>query len=143
MEGFPVTVKIPVAWGEMDAFGHVNNIVYFRYFETARIKYFEELSESQHMAPKGIGPILAHTSCQYKQPLVYPDTVYVSVRVVSMRLSSYVMECTMRSEKLGEVATAEAVIVTYDYEKQQKAAIPKSLRDSIELMEKRSFSVSY
>ena len=40
---YPVVVETPVAWGEMDAFGHVNNIVYFRYFETARIAYFEKL----------------------------------------------------------------------------------------------------
>lgn len=38
--GFPVRVGIPVAWGEMDAFGHVNNVVYFRYFESARIAFF-------------------------------------------------------------------------------------------------------
>ena len=40
---FPVTVEVPVAWGDMDALGHVNNAVYFRYFETARIRFFAEL----------------------------------------------------------------------------------------------------
>jgi len=43
MSDYPVVVDIPVAWGEMDAYGHLNNIVYFRYFETARMAYFERL----------------------------------------------------------------------------------------------------
>lgn len=41
---YPVVVEVPVAWGEMDAYGHVNNIVYFRYFETARIAYSKSWS---------------------------------------------------------------------------------------------------
>jgi acyl-CoA thioester hydrolase len=44
LKTFPVIVEIPVAWGEMDALQHVNNVFYFRYFETARIAYFEKLS---------------------------------------------------------------------------------------------------
>ncbi|MHA2239162.1 MAG: acyl-CoA thioesterase, partial [Candidatus Hodarchaeales archaeon] len=43
LKEFPVTVQIPVAWGDMDSFGHVNNTKFFKYFETARIKYFEEI----------------------------------------------------------------------------------------------------
>jgi acyl-CoA thioesterase FadM len=43
MEGYPVVIEVPVAWGEMDAFGHLNNIVYFRYFESARIAYFHKI----------------------------------------------------------------------------------------------------
>ena len=61
LEGFPVIVEFPVAWGEMDALGHVNNIVYFRYFETARIAYFERVKLLELMEKTGIGPILAST----------------------------------------------------------------------------------
>ena len=43
LKDYPVTVEVPVVWGEMDAFSHVNNVVYFRYFETARIAYFYEI----------------------------------------------------------------------------------------------------
>ena len=45
LQGYPVTVEIPVAWGDMDAYGHVNNTMYFRYFETARIAYFYRLED--------------------------------------------------------------------------------------------------
>jgi acyl-CoA thioester hydrolase len=58
---FPVQVEIPVAWGDMDAFGHVNNVVYFRYFESARIACFEAVDYMASAAHSGLGPILAAT----------------------------------------------------------------------------------
>ena len=44
LEGYQVTIDVNVAWGEMDAFEHVNNVVYFRYFESVRMAYFEAAS---------------------------------------------------------------------------------------------------
>ncbi len=55
---FPVVLAIPVAWGDMDAMGHVNNTVYLRYFESARIAYFERVGFLEEMASSGVGPIL-------------------------------------------------------------------------------------
>src|SRR5687767_1167703 len=54
-----VTVEIPVQWGDMDAFGHVNNTVYFRWFESARIAYFEKIGLNERMRRDRKGPILA------------------------------------------------------------------------------------
>ena len=65
---FPVQVRIPVAWGDMDAFNHVNNVVYFKWFESARIAYFEHTESMGVMRAEGIGPILASTSCRYRAP---------------------------------------------------------------------------
>ena len=81
LSAFPVVIEIPVAWGEMDAFQHVNNVVYFRYFETGRIAYFERTVMRSAMNTTGLGPILATASCKFKFPLTYPDTVLVGVRV--------------------------------------------------------------
>ena len=77
---FPVSVDIPVAWGEMDAFGHVNNVVFFRYFETVRIAYFERLLGSGFSSPDFM-PILANTECSYKRPVVFPDTLQAEAAV--------------------------------------------------------------
>ena len=59
-----VVLTIPVAWGEMDAMGHVNNIIYFRYFESVRIDYFRKLDLIGYQRETGIGPILASTECR-------------------------------------------------------------------------------
>ena len=86
-----VTMNIPVAWGEMDAMGHVNNIIYFRYFETVRIEYFNRLNMMGYQNQWGIGPILASTECRFKMPLQYPDTVIAGTKILSMEEDRFVM----------------------------------------------------
>lgn len=66
---YPVIYEQKVAWGDMDAFGHVNNAVYYRYIESARICYFEELNIFQ----QDIYTVVASSQCQYLRPLFYPD----------------------------------------------------------------------
>ena len=61
----------------MDAFQHLNNVVYFRYFEDARITYFEKVGMLERMEAEGEGPILASTQCRYRIPITYPDQVSV------------------------------------------------------------------
>lgn len=69
------TTRVPVRWGDMDALGHVNNTVFFRYFEQARI---EALTEAFGGAwPEGGGPILAATSATFRRPVRYPATAVV------------------------------------------------------------------
>ena len=62
LAGFPVVVRQAVVWGEMDAYRHVNNVVYFRYFENARLEYFRRLGWFEFERETGVGPILAATA---------------------------------------------------------------------------------
>src|SRR4029077_12717598 len=59
LSGFPVVVRQNVIWGEMDAYNHVNNVVYFRYFENARLEYMARLDWFNYEKETGIGPILS------------------------------------------------------------------------------------
>ena len=74
LAGFPVVVELAVAWGEMDSYRHVNNVVYFRYFENARLEYFRRLDWFEYERQTGVGPILAATQARFRKPLTYPDT---------------------------------------------------------------------
>jgi len=139
MEHFPTKIIVPVAWGDMDAFGHVNNVMYFRYFESARIKYFEAIDFQHFDINDGIGPILAHTNCQFKKPVTYPDQLTVVVRVKSIGRTSMVMEHIIVSDKLGEAAKGEGVVVCLNYKTGQTVAIPDALRKAIEKHEQKSF----
>ncbi len=76
---FPVVITLPVQWGDQDAFGHVNNTVYFRWFESARIAYFERIGLSHVLDVEPIAPILASISCDYRRPITFPDTVQVGM----------------------------------------------------------------
>ena len=97
LETYPVVIGIPVAWGEMDSLQHVNNIVYFRYFESARMAYFRELGIWDYMHETGIGPILASTQCKFKIPLTYPDTVSVGARITEIEVYRFLMNYVLVS----------------------------------------------
>ena len=88
MAEFPVVVRWPVQWGDQDAFGHVNNTVYFRWFETCRIEYLERLGFNAMMQRAQIGPILAAIKCQYRKPVTFPDTVQIGARVTRLGRAS-------------------------------------------------------
>lgn len=131
LDDFPFQMRLPVTWGEMDAFGHVNNTVYFRYFETARIKYFEEIGLGEMLSGSGLGPILAETSCKYLKPLFYPDNLTIGTRVAAMGTSSIVMDHILVSAKVGLAAYGQAVVVVYDYDRAGKAPIPEHVKSAI------------
>src|SRR5207249_9943055 len=84
LAGFPVVIELPVVWGEMDSYRHVNNVVYFRYFESARLEYFRQLGWLEYENETGIGPILAATQARFRKPLTYPDTVSVTARIADL-----------------------------------------------------------
>ena len=131
-----VIITIPVAWGEMDANGHVNNIVYFRYFESVRIAYFEKLDFTNLRREGGIGFILASTECRYKIPLHYPETISIGTKILSMDEDRFVMGYEVFSHTHKKVAAdGEGVIVTYDYHADKKTVIPDDLRKQILAME--------
>ena len=132
LEGYPVVVEVPVAWGEMDAFQHVNNIVYFRYFESVRMACFRRVGLPELHERTGIGPILASTSCRFKFPLAYPDTVSVATRISSVEETRFGMDYLVVSHAHQRVAAeGEGLIVTYDYREKRKAPVPDEIRDRL------------
>jgi acyl-CoA thioester hydrolase len=133
---YPVVVELPVVWGEMDAYGHVNNIVYFRYFETARMAYFQRLRSPDFLSRNPLGPILASTSCRFRAPLDFPDRVSVGARVARVDEDRFVMFYAVYSHKLQKIAAeGEGTIVCFDYRENRKAALPKMLKEKISELE--------
>jgi acyl-CoA thioester hydrolase len=138
LKRFPVAVEIPVAWGEMDAFRHVNNIVYFRYFETARIEYLRRVGFGGEREEDGIGPIMANVQCRFRRPVTFPDTVTVGARVPEVGEDRFTMDYRLVSRALGDVAAdGSGVVVAYDYRALRKATLPAAVRAEIERLEGR------
>src|SRR5262249_35693034 len=139
LAGWPVIVEQPVAWGEMDSSNHVNNAVYFRYFENARLEYFRRLNWPAENPPKGIGPILHSTQCRYRKPLAWPDRIAIGARIPKIEADRFTLEHTIISERFGGVAAdGWGVIVTFDYAIGAKVRVPDELRAAIERLEKRA-----
>lgn len=132
LKPFPVVTQVSVAWGEMDALQHVNNAVYFRYFETARLAYFEKIKLLVNIAQSQIGPVLGETSCRYKIPVTYPDTLQIGAKVIDLQDDRFTMEYQIVSQKTGKVTTmGKATCVMFDFKNNVKAKIPQQVKQAI------------
>ncbi len=136
LQDYPVVIEIPIAWGDMDAMAHVNNTVYFRWFESVRITYFDEIGYLDHMREHGVGPILASTRCRFRIPLEHPDRVSAGARVTEIGEDRFVMSYAVVSHRLEKLAAeGDGLIVSFDYRGNHKAPLPAEVRRRIEALE--------
>jgi acyl-CoA thioester hydrolase len=134
---FRVRLVLPVQWGEMDSYGHVNNAVYFRWFESARREYFARLGWPELERETGVGPILHSTRARFRAPLEWPDEVEVSTRVTGVEADRFTMLYEVRSRRLDRLACeGSGLVVAYDYRAGAKAALPAAIRDRIAALER-------
>jgi acyl-CoA thioester hydrolase len=139
LAGFPVIVTLPVQWGDQDSFGHVNNTVYLRWCETARIDYLIRIGLWGE-APHGVGPILASITCDYRRPVTHPDRIRVGARVTRVGNSSFRMEHVIVSETMGVVvAESHSTLVVLDYKRGKSVPVPDAVRAAIQDLEARQF----
>jgi acyl-CoA thioester hydrolase len=138
LAGFPVIISWPVQWGDQDAFGHVNNAVFIRWFESGRVAYLERLGLGGSLSGKGIGPILAAINCNYRRPINYPDTVHIGTRVTKVGKSSMTIAHAIFSERLQSIAAdGDSVVVMFNYDTQKSSRVPDDLRALIASLEGR------
>ena len=122
------TEVIQIRWGDMDAMGHVNNTVYFRFMEQTRISWFEAL------LPRGkawgtTGIVIANATCNFKRPINYPGTVEVRVLVGAPGGSSVPTYYEMRlAGEEAIYADGEATVVFIDMRQQKPMRIPEAIR---------------
>jgi acyl-CoA thioester hydrolase len=136
LTGFPVLISWPVQWGDQDAFQHVNNTVYFRWFETARIDYTRRLGFNEMMRQQKVGPILAAIGCDYRRQITFPDTVHIGSKIVRIGRTSLSMEHALVSQaSRGIAAESKSILVLYDYAAGRPVPIPDEIRRAIEAIE--------
>ena len=129
---YPVIFEQKIAWGDMDAFGHVNNVMYYRYMESARIWYFDQLDIFSY----DVNTVVASNQCKYIRPVFYPDQLKIGARVEEMRNSALRMSYLLWSEQQQAiVALGEAVMVCVDKENMLKLPIPEIIRQKVTKIE--------
>lgn len=133
---YRVVFTLPVQWGDQDSFGHVNNVVYFRWYESARIAYFRESGMDGLLEAHQLGPILARIACDYHRQLNFPDTIRVGARITRLGSKSITMEHAVFSQAQNAlIAKSDSVIVIFHYGEQKSCAIPDDVRAHIERFE--------
>ena len=121
-----------LVWGDMDAFQHINNTVYFRYFEDIRMAFFDKIGVNDHMRENKVGPILARTECNFRLPLIYPDKIDIGTNVEVLSPRKFNMTYTVFSEKhQGIAAEGSGLIVFYDYHQNTVCNIPEVIIDAL------------
>jgi len=136
LEQFPVIISFPLHWGDQDAMGHVNNVIYLRWAESSRIEYLSRLDVWHGSTTEKAGPIVASISCDFRLPLTYPDTVYVGGTITAMGNSSFKMAHRIVSGNRGAVAAdLDSTLVWFDYRAGKSLALPPKVRKAIEELE--------
>lgn len=121
---YKLRVDIPVKWGDMDAFQHVNNTVYLKWIEHARVEYLR-LHVLGSLDKMSVGPILARQDIRYIFPITYPDTVIVGYRVAQIEEDRLLCEAKVWSKTHNRLsAIAYVTIMAYDFVGLRKADVP-------------------
>lgn len=131
----PIRIEVPVAWGEQDAFGHLNNVAYLRYFESARMHFLDRIGVLRSHRESGLGVILASTTCDFKKPVEWPARLSVRCGCTAIGNTSFTMAYEIRDEQGDLVATGSSVQVMYDYEARAKSPVPPAIRSAIERLQ--------
>ena len=124
---YPLQYKFPVQWGDMDSAQHVNNLIYMRWAESARIMAFEHYFGNDFNFLKGVGPILSWQDCKYIFPMTYPDTAIIGVKINEILADRFIMETAAFSEKHHRIASiGKQTIMAYDYGSLKKVELPEA-----------------
>lgn len=123
------TLRMPIRWGDMDAMGHVNNTVYFRYLEQARISWFESVGRSGRDA-NGQGPVIINARMDFLRQLRYPGDIEIRLYAGQPGRSSFETEAEIRRVDRPDVLYARggAKVVWSDFAAEKSVPLPDALR---------------
>lgn len=129
---FPFWFPVEVRWGDMDAMGHVNNSIYFRYCESARIALLRRLNVTSRAEGSPCGPTLVTTSCDFKREVKYPAALDLGVRVEHISRRSFAMQYGMFFAGTEELAAvARSVNAWINYAEMRAVELPEELRAAL------------
>lgn len=124
-------LKLRIDWSELDLFGHVNNVMYAKYMQAARVHFMEELGIMKSYQEQKIGFMVAATSVIYLKPLFYPGEVLIRTHVKEVKNTSFILMHEIYDSKSQLASTGEDVIVYFDFNRNEKlqlgAAVLKQL----------------
>ena len=156
---FPYAISLYVWFRDLDAMGHVNNAVYFTYFEQARTRYWLSLLGEEPASPlhrphgqendyKKLGFVVVHAECDFVSAAEMGESLLVGVRLPEIRKSSFVFEYRIvTGEKTGSdadsrlVATGKTIQACYDWDEQKTMPFPEEIRRKVEAREGKTLKV--
>ena len=119
---------LPIRWGDMDAMGHVNNAMYFRYLETVRLDWFRTIG--CNLNPEGEGPVIVNAFCNFYKQFEYPGDILAKMYVSDPGRTTFESWCTFeRADAPGLICSAGgATTIWVDFHKQKAVPLPDWVR---------------
>jgi acyl-CoA thioester hydrolase len=130
-EGFATELALRIDWSELDLFGHVNNVMYFKYLQSARVNYWDLVGLSNSFLEHKMGAMLLSSQCQFKKPLFYPGNIIIKTHLEFVKNTSFGLVHHIYNGNAEEVASGNDIIVFYNYNKHSKETIPGWLRNNL------------
>lgn len=128
-EGKSKILELRIDWSEQDLFGHVNNVSFFKYLQSARVNFWEEIGFLDKLQTEHIGPMLASAKCEFKSPLFYPGKIKIVSFVDLIGNSSFGL-CHEIHNKLGALAAiGKDIIVNYDFKSEIKLSLEPKVKE--------------
>jgi acyl-CoA thioester hydrolase len=123
-----------VRFGDLDPMGHVNNVDFLRFFESARIAFHQRILDGHRVGqrPRGAGVVVAELHAAYREPAYFDQELRTSVRPADIGRSAYKIEFETRSDDGRLLAEGHAVLVAYDYDRNESTQLPDALREKLE-----------
>ncbi len=131
MKYITIIINIKIDWSDMDLFGHINNVAYFKYMQSARVNYCECVGINTYNSNIKQSFAVASSNCDFKQPLYYPENITINSAVEWIKNSSFKLIHTIYNSKNELVANAYDIIVLFDYETHNKINISESIKNKM------------
>ncbi|PID33953.1 MAG: thioesterase [Thiotrichales bacterium] len=124
---------LPVRWGDMDAYNHVNNTVYFRFFEEARVQMIEQLAGGR-IAGRDEGPVIITAACTFLRPVLYPNDVRIDCFLGEAGRSSFMThyELFAQSDPEQLACTGDSKVVWVDHQQGKSVELPDFIRQLLD-----------
>ena len=122
-------ISLRIDWSELDVFGHINNVMFNKYAQAARLNYVDTIGLMELHKTQNIGFMVAETNCQFKKELHFPGNINIQTKIDFVKNTSFALEHTMTNDNGELVAVAKDVLVVFDFNKKEKCLIPEKIRE--------------
>ncbi|WP_299495876.1 thioesterase family protein [uncultured Shewanella sp.] len=134
LEQYPIHTQINVAWADMDALQHVNNVIYFKYFEIARIDFLSKINLLKKDTM--IGPVISENQAKYQHPVTFPDALLIGVTVSDIKQDRFILHYTTFSQKSQKITTIGwSKVVMFNFKTGEKAPLSPQLLNTLQQYE--------
>lgn len=124
-------ITLRIDWSEIDSFGHVNNVMFMKYVQAARLNFVAEIGLMHLHRTQNVGFMVAETNCQFKKELHFPGYVIINTIPLYAKNTSFSLEHALSNEDREIVAIAKDVLVVYDFNKNEKCLIPDVIKSKL------------